>query len=82
MDLILCFGMELRLGAQLMHLERSDFIRGVHSLLISKDKNPQWFPARLEDVDDQTVDAMFEDTNGLNVREFSGTPGFLWRSSL
>ena len=31
-------------------LKDKDFVEGIRALIIDKDKNPHWSPARLEDV--------------------------------
>ncbi len=49
--------MEYRLTVRLF--ERGEFLEGIRALLIDKDKRPQWNPARLEDLSDEAVDAMF-----------------------
>lgn len=36
-----------------------DFVEGVRAQVIDKDRNPQWQPARIEDVDDDTVAGYF-----------------------
>ncbi len=36
-----------------------DFVEGVRSLVVDKDRNPKWQPARIEDVDPATIRAMF-----------------------
>lgn len=38
---------------------RPDFVEGIRALLVDKDRDPQWTPARLEDVTDTYVAAHF-----------------------
>ncbi len=39
---------------------RPDFLAGVRSAIVTKDKNPQWSPAKLSEVDEGAVQAMFD----------------------
>ncbi|ESP02886.1 hypothetical protein LOTGIDRAFT_177835 [Lottia gigantea] len=52
-----CFYMENRLCQRC--IEDHDLREGVRAVLIDKDQNPQWKPARLEDVTDERVDYYF-----------------------
>ena len=36
-----------------------DFIEGVRAMVVDKDRQPKWQPARIEDIDQGVVDAMF-----------------------
>ncbi|MBM3467812.1 MAG: enoyl-CoA hydratase/isomerase family protein [Alphaproteobacteria bacterium] len=40
--------------------EGHDFYEGIRALLIDKDKNPRWNPARLEDVTPQAIEKYFQ----------------------
>lgn len=50
--------MEYRLSQACMKLH--DFYEGIRAALIDKDRNPQWNPAKLEDVSRLRVEACFE----------------------
>ncbi|ELR17732.1 3hydroxyisobutyryl-CoA hydrolase, putative [Acanthamoeba castellanii str. Neff] len=53
-----CFEMEFRMAQRFM--AGHDFFEGVRSVLVDKDRNPQWKPARLEQIADSEVDSYFE----------------------
>jgi enoyl-CoA hydratase len=36
-----------------------DFAEGVRAMVVDKDRKPAWQPARIEDVDLATIDALF-----------------------
>ncbi len=52
-----CFRMEYHLGKQ--WFAKGDFIEGVRALIIDKDKNPQWQPATIEELDPAKIDELF-----------------------
>ncbi|XP_031625284.1 3-hydroxyisobutyryl-CoA hydrolase, mitochondrial isoform X2 [Contarinia nasturtii] len=52
-----CLQMEYRLAVHFV--EDSDFHEGVRALLVRKDNNPKWNPARIEDVTDERVESFF-----------------------
>lgn len=58
MDLAECLRMEFRMAVH--HCIKSDFHEGVRALLITKDQNPKWNPAKLEDVTEEHVARFFE----------------------
>ncbi|ERL84686.1 hypothetical protein D910_02113 [Dendroctonus ponderosae] len=58
LNLINCLQMEYRLAVNCV--DGHDFREGVRALLIDKDQNPQWVPAKLEDVTSEIVDKHFE----------------------
>ena len=58
LDIAHVFRMEYRLTQNFM--AGTDFFEGVRALLVDKDKNPQWSPATLADVGDDTVASYFE----------------------
>lgn len=37
-----------------------DFVEGVRAMVVDKDRTPAWQPARIEDVDQTRIDALFE----------------------
>ncbi|HAT8178713.1 TPA: enoyl-CoA hydratase/isomerase family protein [Legionella pneumophila] len=61
-----CLKMDFDLASHFM--KGSDFYEGVRSLLINKDKNPQWKPPSLELVTDAMVVSYFESSSsGLEL---------------
>ena len=58
LDLADCFRLEYNL---VIHaIEDGDLIEGVRALIVDKDKNPRWNPARVQDVTDARVAAFFD----------------------
>ena len=49
--------MEYRIGARVV--QRHDFLEGVRAVIVDKDNAPRWNPARLEDVGEDLLDAIF-----------------------
>lgn len=63
-----CLRMEFRIVARC--LRRDDFYAGIKSVLITKDRNPVWKPAKLEDVSDESVSNFFAPLeNDLQIPE-------------
>ncbi|TFI50248.1 enoyl-CoA hydratase/isomerase family protein, partial [Micrococcus endophyticus] len=60
---------EFTVGAHLMRA--SDMPEGIRALLVDKDKDPKWSPARLEDVTADAVAAHFEPVPGVAPLELS-----------
>lgn len=58
MDFDDCLKMEYRLSQACM--AGHDFHEGIRAVLVDKDKSPMWSPARVEDVDNETVAAAFQ----------------------
>lgn len=52
--------MEYRLSQACMH--GHDFFEGIRALLIDKDKNPQWDPASVAEIDNKALNIIFEST--------------------
>ena len=52
-----CFRMESHLGSQ--WFTKGNFMEGVRALIIDKDKNPQWQPATIEQLDQTKIDDLF-----------------------
>lgn len=46
-------------GACLQILKSPDFYEGIRAAVIDKDRNPNWSPARLDEVKAETIDAFF-----------------------
>lgn len=58
LSLAQCLQMDYVIVSHFMH--DHDFYEGVRALLIDKDKNPQWHPARMDLVTEQMVQKYFE----------------------
>ncbi len=56
-DLATCLQQEYRLAQAC--LTGHDFVEGVRAALVDKDRNPQWSPSRIEDVQQERVQACF-----------------------
>jgi len=52
-----CMRLEYRIVSRMVH--GHDFYEGVRAVIIDKDNQPAWQPARLRDVSDAAVDAYF-----------------------
>ena len=52
-----CFRMDYRLSQSV--LGGHDFYEGVRAQLVDKDRNPKWYPATLDAVDDSAIDSLF-----------------------
>ncbi len=57
LDFSACLRMEYRLSQYL--LAGHDFYEGVRAQLVDKDRDPKWYPASLDAVDDNTLDSYF-----------------------
>ncbi len=57
LDLDDCFRMDYRLSQSV--LAGHDFYEGVRAQLVDKDRNPKWYPATLDAVDDSAIDSLF-----------------------
>lgn len=57
-DFDTCLRMEFRISQRCM--EGRDFYEGIRSLLVDKDKSPQWDPKTLAEVRDSDIEAYFE----------------------
>jgi len=57
LDLDDCFRMDYRLSQSV--LAGHDFYEGVRAQLVDKDKQPKWYPATLDAVDDTAIDSLF-----------------------
>ena len=52
-----CMKLEMRLAYHIM--QAPDFYEGVRALLLDKDKNPKWQPAKLADVTKEMIKGYF-----------------------
>ncbi len=65
-DLDAALALEYRLTQHI--IAGHDFYEGVRAMLIDRDRNPQWRPARLEEVSDSMVDAYFAPIGDRELR--------------
>ncbi|WP_428912541.1 enoyl-CoA hydratase/isomerase family protein [Niallia sp. Krafla_26] len=59
-SLLSCFNMELALSMNFM--KNHDFYEGVRSVLVDKDRNPQWDPKTFAEVSPEDVESYFHHT--------------------
>ncbi len=59
-DLTLPRALEAELRLTRTTMAHADFVEGVRAMVVDKDRNPAWQPARLEDVDPAVITAMFD----------------------
>jgi len=64
-----CLQMELRISANM--LRKGDFIEGVRSLLVDKDRNPQWNPTSVSDISQEEIDSYFVMPEGVEELDLS-----------
>jgi enoyl-CoA hydratase len=67
LDIEAALALEYRMTQRSM--EAHDFFEGVRALLVDKDQNPRWRPARLDEVTQEQVDRYFA-TLGANELTF------------
>ncbi len=48
-------------------MEHSEFYEGVRSLLIQKDKNPNWKYKKVEDIPQSEINSFFNRKESLNL---------------
>jgi len=60
LDLDACLKMEYRIVHRIMTMD-NDFFEGVRAILVDKDKNPRWRPAKLDEVSEADIEAHFAD---------------------
>lgn len=70
-DLGACLKMELRVAAAC--LAGHDMAEGIRAAVIDKDRNPRWWPRRIEDVTTEMVEAHFRPIRGPEL-DFEATP--------
>ena len=59
---------EYRIGAR--QVQSADFLEGVRAVIIDKDHSPKWSPALLEEISDETIDAVFAPLGAGNELTF------------
>src|SRR6185312_7096139 len=54
-----CLEGEIRLTRTLIY--HHEFLEGVRAMVLDKDRQPKWDPARIEDVDEAVISVLFEE---------------------
>ena len=71
-DIEAALGIEFRIVTRICRM--GDFYEGVRAVIIDKDNQPRWSPARLQEVDPLVVAACFA-ALGADELTFAGGPG-------
>ena len=58
-DLTLPHALDAEFALTHTTMRHPDFAEGVRAMVVDKDRQPRWQPARIEDVDPTAIDALF-----------------------